>query len=121
MQAIKAAITKLSGDERHSLALWLNELDYDEWDKEMVKDFSPASADPSFRDAILPRRLDACLSGIQTRRLQKVDDVAIEFRVAVEDHVTLRARFGKGLAKASFELRGKANFRHEHERLFALF
>jgi hypothetical protein len=40
VQAIKAAINKLSGDERHSLALWLNELDYDEWDKEMVKDFS---------------------------------------------------------------------------------
>jgi hypothetical protein len=41
VEAIKAAITKLPGDERHSLALWLNELDYDNWDKEMVGDFSP--------------------------------------------------------------------------------
>jgi hypothetical protein len=41
VEAIKAAITELPDDERHSLALWLNELDYDEWDKEMVKDFSP--------------------------------------------------------------------------------
>ena len=40
MEAIKAAITELPEEERHSLALWLNELDYDEWDKEMVKDFS---------------------------------------------------------------------------------
>ena len=41
MEAIKAAITELPEDERHSLVTWLNELDYDEWDKEMVKDFSP--------------------------------------------------------------------------------
>jgi len=35
------AITQLPEDERHSLAAWLNELDYDEWEKEMVNDFSP--------------------------------------------------------------------------------
>ena len=40
VEAIKAAIAELPEDERHSLALWLNELDYDEWDQEMVKDFS---------------------------------------------------------------------------------
>ena len=40
VEAIKAAIAELPEDERHSLALWLNELDYDEWDEEMVKDFS---------------------------------------------------------------------------------
>jgi hypothetical protein len=41
VEAIKAAIAELRKDERHSLALWLNELDYDAWDKEMVNDFSP--------------------------------------------------------------------------------
>jgi len=41
VEAIKAAITQLPEDERHSLTAWLNELDYDEWDREMVKDFSP--------------------------------------------------------------------------------
>jgi hypothetical protein len=41
VEAIKAAITQLPEDERHSLTAWLNELDYDEWDKEMVEDFSP--------------------------------------------------------------------------------
>lgn len=40
VEAIKAAIAELPEDERHSLALWLNELDYDEWDQGMVKDFS---------------------------------------------------------------------------------
>ena len=41
VEAIKAAITQLPEDERHSLTAWLNELDYDEWDREMVKDFAP--------------------------------------------------------------------------------
>ncbi len=41
VEAIKEAITALPEDQRHSLASWLNELDYDDWDKQMVKDFSP--------------------------------------------------------------------------------
>jgi hypothetical protein len=43
VEAIKEAIAGLPEDERHSLAVWLNELDYDEWDRQMVKDFSLAS------------------------------------------------------------------------------
>lgn len=39
--AIKAAIDELPEDERHSLALWLNERDFDQWDTEMAHDFSP--------------------------------------------------------------------------------
>jgi len=31
----------LSEEERHSLAAWINDFDYDDWDREMVKDFSP--------------------------------------------------------------------------------
>ena len=38
---IKQAITELPEEQRHSLAAWLNELEYDAWDNEMVKDFSP--------------------------------------------------------------------------------
>jgi hypothetical protein len=41
VEAIKEAIAGLPEEERHALAVWLNELDYDEWDKGMVKDFSP--------------------------------------------------------------------------------
>lgn len=40
VEAIKEAITELKAGERHSLALWLNELEYDVWDKQMVQDFS---------------------------------------------------------------------------------
>ncbi len=46
MEAIKAAIAELPEDQRHSLAAWLNDLDYDQWDKEMVQDFSPGG--PAF-------------------------------------------------------------------------
>jgi hypothetical protein len=41
VEAIKEAIAELPEDERHSLAAWLNEIEYDDWDKQMVKDFSP--------------------------------------------------------------------------------
>jgi hypothetical protein len=40
VEAIKDAIAGLPAEERHSLAAWLNDLEYDAWDKEMVKDFS---------------------------------------------------------------------------------
>jgi hypothetical protein len=38
---IKDAIQQLPEEERTSLAAWLNEMEYDEWDKQMEKDFSP--------------------------------------------------------------------------------
>ena len=41
VEALKEAIAQLPQDERHPLAVWINALDYDEWDKEMVEDFSP--------------------------------------------------------------------------------
>ena len=41
VETIKEAITGLPEDDRHSLAAWLNDLDYDTWDKQMAKDFSP--------------------------------------------------------------------------------
>lgn len=41
VQALKEAIAELPENERHSLAAWLMELELDEWDKQMVKDFSP--------------------------------------------------------------------------------
>ena len=40
VEAIKEAIAELPEDERHSLATWLVELDFDEWDRQMVADFS---------------------------------------------------------------------------------
>ena len=41
LEAIKEAIISLPREERHALAFWLNELENDEWDKQMREDFSP--------------------------------------------------------------------------------
>jgi hypothetical protein len=41
VEVIKDAIQKLPEEERTSLAAWLNEMEYDDWDKEMERDFSP--------------------------------------------------------------------------------
>ena len=40
VEAIKEAIAGLPAGERHSLAMWLNEMEYDSWDKQMAADFS---------------------------------------------------------------------------------
>jgi hypothetical protein len=41
VEAIKDAIAALPVEDRHHLACWLNELDYDAWHQQMVDDFSP--------------------------------------------------------------------------------
>lgn len=40
VEAIKDALTALPKMSVIHMALWLNELDYDEWDREMARDFS---------------------------------------------------------------------------------
>jgi hypothetical protein len=40
VEAIKQAIASLSEQERASLAAWMIEQDYDEWDMQMARDFS---------------------------------------------------------------------------------
>ena len=41
VEAIKEAIASLSEQERASLAAWMIEQDYDEWDMQITRDFSP--------------------------------------------------------------------------------
>jgi hypothetical protein len=41
VEAIKEAIASLSEQERASLAAWMIEQGYDEWDLQMAQDFSP--------------------------------------------------------------------------------
>ena len=40
VEAIKEAIASLSEQDRASLAAWMIEQDYDEWDLRMARDFS---------------------------------------------------------------------------------
>ncbi len=52
VDVIKEAISQLPDDERHSLAMWLNDLDYDGWDREMVTDFSAGGRGVALVEAI---------------------------------------------------------------------
>gem|GEM_PF-802720 len=52
IEAIKSAIAALPLEERHSLASWLNELEYDDWDKQMVQDFSPGGRGMTLADKV---------------------------------------------------------------------
>jgi hypothetical protein len=67
VEGIKEAITALKKDERHSLAAWLNELDYDEWDKQMVSDFSPGG-----RGRFLIDEVKADIAAGRTKPLEEV-------------------------------------------------
>ena len=52
VEALREAIAELPEDERHSLAAWLMELEFDEWDKQMVKDFSPGGRGATLAEAV---------------------------------------------------------------------
>ena len=52
VEAIKEAIVELSDEERASLASWLIQHEYDEWDKQMVKDFSPGGRGMAFFEQV---------------------------------------------------------------------
>jgi Rod binding domain-containing protein len=66
VEAIKDAIAGLPAEERHSLAAWLNDLDYDAWDKQMVEDFSPGG-----RGIALAERLKQQIAERQARPLDE--------------------------------------------------
>lgn len=67
VDAIKDAIASLPLEERHSLAAWLNELEYDPWDKQMVEDFSPGG-----RGMVLMERVNREIAQGKTSPLQKI-------------------------------------------------
>ena len=58
VETLKEAIAELPADDRHGLALWLNDLDYDDWDREMVKDFSPGGRGMAWVESVKRRVLD---------------------------------------------------------------
>lgn len=45
VEAIKDAIQQLAEEQRNYLTAWVNEMEYDDWDKQMVKDFLPRTRD----------------------------------------------------------------------------
>jgi hypothetical protein len=67
VEAIKEAIAELPENERHSLATWLMELEFDAWDKQMVKDFSS----PGGRGAALAQRVKGDIAAGKARPFEE--------------------------------------------------
>jgi hypothetical protein len=67
VETLKEAIVGLPEEERHSLALWLNGLDHDDWDKEMERDFSPGG-----RGAHLAEKIKADIAAGKFRSVEQL-------------------------------------------------
>ena len=59
---------------------------------DMVENLSAAASHPAFRNPILPRCLYTRALRRQACRLQEGNHIGIEFRVVVEDGITIRTR-----------------------------
>ncbi|HME07610.1 MAG TPA: hypothetical protein VKG25_11180 [Bryobacteraceae bacterium] len=66
VQSLKEAILELPESERQSLTLWLNGLDHDDWDREMLQDFSAGG-----RGAHLVERVKADITAGKYRPVEE--------------------------------------------------
>jgi hypothetical protein len=62
---------------------------------DMIENLAAAASHPAFRNPILPGCLHTCAFRLKTRYLQEGHHIGIEFRVVVEDGITMRNRVGK--------------------------
>ena len=67
---------------------------------DMIENLSAAASHPAFRSPVLPRRLQTCALRLQASSLQKAVHIGVEFRVVVEDGITIRTSLGKGFTQA---------------------
>ena len=58
----------------------------------MIEELTAATADPAFRDPVLPRRLHAGALRRQPCGFEKLNHVGIEFRVVVENESSALAK-----------------------------
>src|SRR4030095_9661887 len=58
---------------------------------DVVEQLASTTAHPALRDAVLPRRPNACARRVQTGGRQKRDHVAVKRRVVVEQEEAMRA------------------------------
>jgi hypothetical protein len=61
----------------------------------VVEDFAATASHPALCNAILPGRLNSRALRLQTRGQQKCDHVAIQFRIVIQDRITIRTSLGK--------------------------
>jgi hypothetical protein len=55
----------------------------------VAEDLAATTADPALRQTIVPRRLDACSLGLKACRLKERNHFSIEFRIVVQDYVSV--------------------------------
>lgn len=101
VDAIKEAIAALPPEERQALVSWLNELEYDAWDKQMVRDFSPGG-----RGMALVERVKREITDGKTASLQEGRALA----EVILDHRTT-ASFWDCYNTLSEDLRDRADIR----------
>ncbi len=66
---------------------------------DMVENLAAAASDPAFRSPVLTRRLNTRALRSEIRRLQEGHHIRIEFRVVIEDGITIRTNLGKGFTQ----------------------
>ena len=66
---------------------------------DVIEKLPAAASDPSFRDSILPRRLDPRPLYFQPGRLQEIRNSSIELRVMVENDITAAHSVRESLAE----------------------
>jgi hypothetical protein len=68
---------------------------------DMVENLAEAASHPAFRSPVFPRCLNTRAFRSEVRRLQEANHSGIEFRVVVEDGITIRTSLGKRFASRS--------------------
>jgi hypothetical protein len=66
---------------------------------DLVRELAATTSHPALRGSILPRRSDAPALRFQTGRLQKRDHGGSEFRIAVQDHITVWTSVWKSISQ----------------------
>jgi hypothetical protein len=66
---------------------------------DMVENLAAAASDPAFRSPVLPWRLNTRALRSEIRPLQEGHHIRIEFRVVIEDGITIRTNLGKGFTQ----------------------
>jgi hypothetical protein len=77
------AVRVIVGDIRVHEALQMALVHYNH----MVEQVPTAVADETFRDSVLPWTLKACSLGLNIEALDRINDIVIEVRAAIEDQI----------------------------------
>ena len=65
---------------------------------DMIEDLTAATSHPAFRNPVLPGGLNTGVFRLEARCLQEGHHLDVEFRVAVQDHITIRTSLGEGFS-----------------------